>query len=183
MTWGGIASAAVGAGVSIYSANKQKSAAKNAAQATAPSPYGVSTPFGTMSNNNGVLGYNMGQNPFATMFQNVGMAGLSNAATAPGSFLNGASPELAAAYQGLTGPGIQEAASGRYDLLNQLAQPEMQRSQNQLQDTLFAQGRGRTRRIRRIYSASWPRRIGPLLRPRIASKGRCRLLDRAKWAR
>jgi hypothetical protein len=141
MTWGGIASAAVGAATSIYSASQQKKAAKNAAAATAQNPYGVSTPFGSMSNNNGVLGYDMGQNPFSTMFQNVGMAGLANAGTAPGSFLNGASPELAAAYQGLTGPGIQEAASGRYDLLNQLAQPEMQRSQNQLQDTLFAQGR------------------------------------------
>lgn len=141
MTWGAIASAAVSAGVGIYNANKQAKATKQAAAATAPNPYGVMTPFGTMSNDNGVLSYQMAQNPFMGLLSSVGTASLANAGTAPGSFLYGADPELAAAYKGLSGPELEAAGNERYSLLTQLAQPEQQRSKNALQDSLFAQGR------------------------------------------
>jgi hypothetical protein len=125
----------------MYASKKQGDAAKKAAAATQINPYGVSSPYGTMANNGGVLSFNAADNPFANMFNQTGVAGLANAATAPGSFLNGASEELGNAYRGLTSPDLEVAGNERYNMLTQLAQPEQQRSQNALQDTLFAQGR------------------------------------------
>jgi hypothetical protein len=142
MTWGAIAGAAVSAGVGVYSANKQASAAKKAAAAGTPVGYSAYGPGGnvTVDPNSRQVNMSLPANPFTPMFQGIGASSLANAATAPGSYLYGADPELASAYQGLTGQGIVDAAQGRYDVLNQLARPQEQRAFNSLEDRLFARG-------------------------------------------
>ena len=143
MTWAGIASTVVGAGVSLYGQKKQSDAMKKAATQATPIPYSTYSPWGSVQfdNTGKAVNMSMAQNPFAQLFQGVGLSSLANAGTAPGSYLYGADPELAAAYQGLTGPGLETAAADRYNILNQLAQPNEQRAYNNMQDQLFATGR------------------------------------------
>lgn len=141
--WATGISAAVGVGTSIYSANEKKKAAKSAAEATKPDPYNVNSPYGNVffDPTSGQMSFQQFDNPWYNMFGAGGMAALGNAFTAPGSPYYGASPELVAAAEGMKTENLQQDAMDRYQLLGQLAQPEMDRSYNNLQDKLYAQGR------------------------------------------
>ena len=142
MTWGAIAGSAISAGVGIYGANKQAKAAKDAAKAGTPLAYSAYGPGGQVQFDNTGKAVNMSiaANPFTPMFQSLGASSLANAATAPGSYLYGADPELASAYQGLTGQGIVDSAQSRYSTLSELAKPQEQRAFNALENRLFARG-------------------------------------------
>lgn len=138
--------AIVGAGVGIYGANKQAKAAKQAAKATASNPYGVTGPAGsvTVDRNGRTINLSQGDNPFAQVFQALGLGSLGNAAAAPNQFLNGANPELAEAYKGLFGQGLTDRIQGNYDLLSQIAAPGEQRAKVGLEDQLFSMGQSGT---------------------------------------
>jgi hypothetical protein len=141
--WGNVLQGAYG----IYGASRDKKqgkrAANQAAQAATPVAYGTGSMYGstTVDPRTRQLGFSMAQNPFAQLMNVGGLQSLANAFSAPGSAYGGAAPEIAAAAQGLTGPGLEQEASGRLGILRQLAAPEEQRASNQLTDRLFASGR------------------------------------------
>lgn len=137
-----IGSAALGAGASMYGSKKQASAAKAAAKSTVPVPYGSSGPAGTVGVDPRTKQFTFTQadNPFAQIFEALGLSSFANAASAPGAFLHGADPELASAYQGLFGQGLTDEIQGQYDLLSQIARPGEQRAQQALDSQLFARG-------------------------------------------
>lgn len=116
--------------------------AKNAAQATEVKPFGGTSGLGSATFNNSSRTFDMSAapNPFTQLLNMMGPAALANAASAPGSAYYGAPQELVQAVQGL-GMGAQQAdASGRYNLLTRLAQPEYQRTFNTLNNALFSRG-------------------------------------------
>lgn len=140
--WGAGISAAVGIGSAVYGAQQQKKNADKMIEASKVNPWDVNSPYGNVyfDPGSGQVSYQMFNNPFYNMFAQGGQAALGNAFTAPGSPYYGASPEVVAAMEGLSTGALQQDASDRKVLLDQLAQPEQQRSFNTLQDTLFARG-------------------------------------------
>lgn len=150
MSWGAIASwlgsnagNLAQLGMSLYGANQGKKAVKGAANAATPTPYSTSSPFGSIAVNpkNHTMSYNMASNPFAQLFTMGGTESLANAYTAPGSPYYGAAPEVAAAAAEMGGAEQEAAAQERYNLLNQYAQPEENRTFQRLENNLFATGR------------------------------------------
>ena len=111
-------------------------------EASKINPWNVNSPYGNVFFDPATrqISYQQFDNPFYNMLSQGGMAGFSNAFTAPGSPYYGASPEIVAAMEGLQTQNLQDDAQNRYSLLSQLAQPEQQRSFNNLQDTLYARG-------------------------------------------
>lgn len=132
--------AIVGAGVSLYGANKQAKSAKAAAEATKPTPYSVSGPAGTSAVSGNNISLTQGDNPFSGLFNALGMGSLANAATAPGSALYGASPEIVQAFQGLFGQGLSDNVTHQYDLLNQLAAHGENQQALSTADRIFSKG-------------------------------------------
>lgn len=128
-----------GAG-SIFGALSESDAAKRAAKAGTPTPFGVQGPAGSFSVQNGQLNLAAADNPFARLFNAIGGSSLANAATAPGSFLFGADPQIAEAYKGLFGQGLTDRISGQLDLLREAAAPEENRQRLSLDNQLFARG-------------------------------------------
>lgn len=139
--FGGPVGAAVGTAVGGFvGADKQKKAMQQAGRAATPTPWSTFGPLGNVISQNGSLSFQMADNPFFPMFQNIGMANLANALTAPGSPYYGAAPEIAAAAAGMDPEAMQGAAQSRYNLLTQLAQPQENRAFQALEDRLFARG-------------------------------------------
>lgn len=95
MPWA-VAAAAVAAGGSIYAANKNSSAAKDAAQSTKPSPYSGTTPAGYsgFDPSTGTFTAAPAPNPFQNLFSNIGLSSLANSGVASSMPFNGANPEL-----------------------------------------------------------------------------------------
>lgn len=142
MTWVAVGTAAVGGIASIYSANKASKDAKKAAASTKPSPYGISTPFGNVSFQNGMGTANPAPNPFVDIFSQLGTASLYNAGTANGMPYQGANPQLIQAMQeaqAASAPGSNEFQ----DVLGKMraiAAPEENRQNLALDDEQFARG-------------------------------------------
>lgn len=136
MSWGAV----IGAGASIVGGMINKKGTKKAAEQATPVPYGVTGPAGSMSVNGKNLSLTMGNNPFAPMFQGIGASSMANAATAPGSPLYGASPEIVGAYNGLFGQGMNDQITNQLGLLRGMAAPEENRQYNRLQDRLQTRG-------------------------------------------
>lgn len=141
--WGNVAQGLYGLYGASRSKKQGKKAAAQAAAAATPIAYGTGSMYGTttVDPRTRQLQFNMGQNPFAQLMNVGGLQSLSNAYSAAGAPYGGANPEIAAAAEGLTGPGLEQEAAGRLGILRQLAQPEEQRATNQLTDRLFASGR------------------------------------------
>lgn len=120
----------------------QSRGADAAAKAGTPNPFSVFGPAGGMfvNPNTRQLQLSMANNPFAQMFNALGASGLANAATAPGSFLYGANPEVAEAYKGLFGQGLTDTIQSQLDLLRAEAAPEENRQRLGLDDQLFSRG-------------------------------------------
>jgi hypothetical protein len=142
LPWGDIAKA----GFQLFGSMQGSDAAKKAGQQATPRPYGVLGPAGGMGVDprTGQLMLSMANNPFAQMFNAMAGPAFANAATAPGSFLHGANPELAAAYQGTFGQGLTQGIQGNLNLLRQAAAPQEQQAFNQFQDSIFAKTGGST---------------------------------------
>jgi hypothetical protein len=134
--------AIIGAAGSIIGAKKSASGAQSAAQATVPVPYGSTGPAGIVGVNKDTkqLTFTQGDNPFASIFNALGMSSFANAAVAPGQFLNGANPEVAAAYKGMFGQGLTGEIQDQLGLLRQAAAPEEARQSQGLDDQLFSRG-------------------------------------------
>lgn len=134
-------------------------AAKGAAQATEVRPYSGTSGLGSVGYNNSSRTFTQtaAPNPFTQLLNMLGPAALANAGAAPGSAFYGASPEIVAAARGLEGPQQFADARNRYGLLTQLAAPEMGRSFNSLQNTLFSRGQlgstGGGEQMRGFYEA------------------------------
>lgn len=128
------------AGLNIYGANQAKDATQQAVQQATPTPYSTSSMYGTtnVDPRTRQVQMSMAQNPFAQMFNVGGTQALGNAYSAPGSAYYGAAPEIVSAANGVMDTGAE--AQGRYDLLNQLAQPESNRMFQRLENNLFARG-------------------------------------------
>lgn len=141
--WATGINAAVGLGTAWYGTQQQKKSADKMAKASQVIPYNVNSPFGNVFFDpaSRQVQFQQFENPFYNLLSQGGLASLSNAFTAAGSPYAGASPEVIAAAEGLRTENLQADAADRYGLLTQLAQPEQQRSYNNLQDTLFSQGR------------------------------------------
>ena len=134
-------------GAGIYGAAKQgkagKKAGRRAAAMATPIGYGTAGPWGAtaVDPRSRMVTYSPAQNPFSQLFNVGGLGSLANAYSAPGAAYYGASPEVAAAAQGMFGPALEQEAAGRLGVLRELAQPQEQQMQNQLTDRLFASGR------------------------------------------
>lgn len=131
---GGVASI----GGSLISSHGARAAARHAT----PSPYSVFGPAGgvQVDKNGRAINLSMGSNPFAALFQQLGMGQLSAAGGAQNRYLYGANPEVGQAYQGLFGPRLAGQVQDQYSLLSQLAAPGEQRDQVALDDRLFSRG-------------------------------------------
>lgn len=131
---GGVASI----GGSLISSHGAQKAAKHAT----PSPYSVFGPAGgvQVDKNGRAINLTMGNNPFARLFQQLGLGQLGAAKGAQNEFLYGANPEVAQAYKGLFGQGLTDQIQGQYDLLSQLAAPGERRAELGLDDQLFSRG-------------------------------------------
>lgn len=138
LPWGDIAKGAF----SMFGSMQGANAAKKAGQQATPRPYGVAGPAGGMQVDprTGQLMLSMANNPFAQMFNAMAGPMFANAATAPGSFLHGANPELAKAYQGLFGQGLDKGIKRNLNLLRDAAAPEENRQSMALDDQLFSRG-------------------------------------------
>lgn len=136
MSWGAV----IGAGVGLVGSMAGKKSAKKAAEATKPTPYGVSGPAGQMSVSGNQLTLTPGFNPFSNIFNALGAQSFANAATAQGQPMWGANPELVSAYQGTFGQGLTDRIAQQKSLLDQMAAPGEQRQTNALWDTLQSRG-------------------------------------------
>lgn len=129
-------------GASIFGALNEAKAGRRAGQQATPTPYSVGGPAGGfyVDPRTKQISLSMAANPFASMFNALGASSFANAATAPGSFLFGANPELAEAYKGLFGQGLTDRIGGNLDLLRQAAAPQENRDRLGLDDKLFGRG-------------------------------------------
>lgn len=111
MSWIAVGAAAIGTVGSIYSANKQSKAAKDAAKSTQVNPYtSVESPFGTtMFDPQSRTSYiQAADNPFMNLFGGLGLSSLANAGAASSMPFNGANQQLIDAYTGNVGLGEQD---------------------------------------------------------------------------
>ena len=135
--------AVIGAGVSLFGANQQAHAAKSAAKAATPVPYSVNGPAGTfgVDRQNQLINMQLDpNNPFAAMFQQMGLGSFQNAQNMGGQFLNGANSEVKNAYSRMFGQGLTSEIQNQLGLLRSAAAPEEQRQRLGLDDTLFSRG-------------------------------------------
>lgn len=129
----------IGAGTALYGAKKQAKSAKQAAQATKPTPYGTSSQYGNVNVKNGQLDFQQANNPFVNMFTMGGLQQAANAFSAPGSAYYGAPQEVIDAANGINNTDAD--AAGRLQMLRDLAAPESNRQAVALRERLFGQGR------------------------------------------
>lgn len=140
MSWGAV----IGAAGAIGGGLLASSGAKKAAKAATPVPYGVSGPAGTSTVNGKNITLSMRDNPFAALFQALGLGQLGQVGGYSNQFLYGANPEVANAYRGIFGQGLTQEIQSQLDLLRQAAAPEEQRQFNRFQDSIFARTGGAT---------------------------------------
>ena len=140
--WGSLISGGLKLGAELLGSNKSSKSASAAAAAATPTPYGVQGPAGgfAVDPNTQQIQLSMAQNPFAQIFNSLGASSFANAAVAPGQYLYGVNPEVAAAYQGTFGQGLTSEIQSQLDLLRQAAAPEENRARLGLDDQLFARG-------------------------------------------
>lgn len=139
MTWGGIAAGAGAVIGGVMSSNSAKKAAKSAT----PVPYSVSGPAGNVNvdRHNQQISMQLDpNNPFAALFQSLGLGALGRAGNMQDQFLNGANPEVANAYRGMFGQGLTSEIQNQLGLLRSAAAPEENRQRLGLDDTLFGRG-------------------------------------------
>lgn len=142
--WADVLGPLIGAGASIYGANQSSNAAQTAATSTRPNPYSGFSELGTTAfdPSTGSFAINPNSNPFQALFEQLGMAGLSNAGSANSMPYLGANPELIQALTSAnnsTQPGSPEFM----DVLSKLraiGAPQEQRDNVSLDNQQFANG-------------------------------------------
>lgn len=136
--WGSL----VNAGIGLAGSLQNKKAFDKAAKQATPTPFNIFGPAGGMrvDPRTNTLQLGMADNPFASMFSALGASSLANAATAPGSPMFGADPEIRAAYEGLFGQGLTDRAQEQLGILRQAAAPDERRAELSLDNQLFARG-------------------------------------------
>jgi hypothetical protein len=141
MPWA-VAAAAVAAGGSIYAADKQSKAAKDAAKATQVNPIDITSPYGYVDFENGQANAYAAPNPFSNLYGSLGLAGLANAGAANGLPYNGANSQLVEELQAASAAS-QPGSNEFNDVLAKLravSAPEEQRQNVALDNQQFARG-------------------------------------------
>lgn len=138
LPWGDIAKF----GMSLFGSDRAAGRARDAAVATRPVPYSVFGPAGGFQvdpRTNQIM-LSPAANPFGTMFNAMGMGAFANAATAPGSFMYGVTPEVAEAYKGTFGQGLTDSIQSNLNLLRSAAAPQENQQNLSLDNQLFSRG-------------------------------------------
>lgn len=135
--------AAIGGGVaSLASAKKGSKAAKAAAEATRVQPFNTSSSMGNVSFDGKNLRLDDANNPFAQIFQQLGLSNLANAGAANSAEFNGANPEIIQALKDANAAYAPDSAESQQILgqLRSIAAPNEQRMRVSQDNEQFSRG-------------------------------------------